>query len=132
MRRSSATIPHTYSKYEDLIRRNVSQFHVNFNARRWNENGTLVAANIHVNSNDVEFTGRDAFVKRIARFTGPFPDVKIKDLVTVVDGNIAMVQFVITGTQKGDFPTPDGVIKATGRPIKVDGTETFTSIRTAR
>jgi predicted ester cyclase len=79
-----------------------------------------------VNSNGTEFIGRDAFVARIARFVGPFPDVQITDLTTVVDGHTAAIRFVITGTQKGDFPTPEGVISATGRSIKVDGAEFFT------
>jgi hypothetical protein len=33
---------------------------------------------------------------------------------------------VITGTHKGDLQTPEGVIHATNRPIKVDGIEFFT------
>jgi hypothetical protein len=85
-----------------------------------------VAEDLHVNSNGVEFTGRDAFLKRIARFVGPFPDVKIDDLFTIADGNKAAVRFVITGTQKGDFQTPEGVIHATNGPIKIDGIEFFT------
>ncbi len=117
---------HVYTPYEILILKNVRQFHRNFNNRDWDKNGELVAEDLHVNSNGVEFTGRDAFVKRIARFAGPFPDVKIDDLVTIVDGNKAVVRFVITGTQKGDFQTAEGVIPASNRPIKIDGMEFFT------
>jgi steroid delta-isomerase-like uncharacterized protein len=117
---------HAYTPYEELILKNVRQFHKNFNNREWDKNGELVAEDLHVNSNGVEFTGRDAFVKRIARFAGPFPDVQIDDLVTIVDGNKAVVRFVITGTQKGDFQTAEGVIPASNRPIKIDGMEFFT------
>jgi hypothetical protein len=121
-----AHIPHEYTAYEKLILKNVSQFHKNFNARQFEKNGELVAKNLHVNSNGTEVNGRDAFVSRIGRFVGPFPDVKITDLITVVDGNTAAIQFVITGTQKGDLQTPEGVIAATNRPIHVDGSEFFT------
>jgi steroid delta-isomerase-like uncharacterized protein len=117
---------HAYTPYEKLILKNVSEFHKNFNNREWERNGLLVAEDLHVNSNGVEFTGRDAFVKRIARFAGPFPDVKLDDQVIIVDGNKAAIRFVITGTQKGDFQTPEGIIPASNRAIKIDGIEFFT------
>jgi len=116
---------HEYSTYEKLVYKNASQFHKNFNAREFAKNGDLVADNLHVNSNGVEVNGREAFVSRIGRFVGPFPDVHIEDLDIVVDGNTAAIHFLITGTQKGDLPTPEGVIPASGRAIKIDGAEFF-------
>ena len=118
--------PHQYSTYEKLVLNNVSQFHKNFNNRDFNKNGDLVTVNLRVNSNGTEVNGRAAFVSRIGRFVGPFPDVKITDLTTVVDGNTAAIRFIITGTQKGDLPTPEGIIAATNKSIRVDGTEFFT------
>jgi predicted ester cyclase len=117
---------HEYTAYEKLIYKNVSSFHKNFNARAFEKNGDLVADNLHDNSNGVQIDGRDAFVKRIQRFTGPFPDIRITDLDTVVDGNTAAIRYVMTGTHKGDLQTPSGVIHATNRSIRVDGTEFFT------
>ncbi len=119
-------IKHEYTAYEKLILNNVSQFHKNFNNRDFAKNGDLVVENLHVDSNGTEVNGRAAFVNRIGRFVVPFPDVKITDLTTIVDGNTAAIRFVITGTQKGDLPTPEGVIAATNRQIHVDGTEFFT------
>jgi hypothetical protein len=119
-------IKHEYTPYEKLILNNVSQFHKNFNNRDFAKNGELVVENLHIDSNGTEVNGRAAFVSRIGRFVGPFPDVKITDLTTIVDGNTAAIRFVITGTQKGDLPTPEGVIAATNRQIHVDGTEFFT------
>ena len=117
---------HKYSSYEELVYKNVTQFHKNFDAHEWEKNGALVADNLRVNSNGTEFSGRDAFVQRISRFVVPFPDVKITDLDTIVDGNMAAIRFVITGTHNGDLPTPSGVLHATGRKIHVDGVEYFT------
>jgi hypothetical protein len=117
---------HHYTPYEQLVYKNASTFHKNFNNHEFEKNKTLVVDDLHVNSNGTEFRGADEFVKRISRFVGPFPDVKITDLYTVVDGNMASIRFVITGTQKGDFATPDGVIHATNKRIKVDGIEYFT------
>ena len=122
----TAHVAHEYTPYEKLIFKNVSQFHKNFNAREFEKNGDLVADNLRVNSNGTELHGREAFVSRIGRFVGPFPDVKIDDQIIVVDGNAAAIRFVITGTQKGDLPTPEGVIPATGKSIHVDGIEYFT------
>lgn len=118
--------PHAYSKYEKLVLQNVTQFHKNFDNHEWDKNGPLVTDDIHVNSNGTELNGREQFIKRIARFAGPFPDVNIADLDTIVDGNKAAIRFVITGTHKGDLPTPDGVLPATNRKISVDGIEYFT------
>jgi predicted ester cyclase len=118
--------PHAYTEYEKLVFNTVTQFHKNFDNHEWDKNGPLVADNLHVNSNGTELNGRDAFIQRIARFAVPFPDVKIADLNTIVDGNKAAIRFVITGTQTGDLPTPTGVLHATNRKIKVDGVEYFT------
>ena len=116
---------HAYTPYEQLVYDHVTQFHRNFDNHEFEKNGPLVADNIRVNSNGAEVRGREEFVKRIGRFVGPFPDVKITDLDTVVDGNVAVERFVITGTHKGDLATPEGVIHATDRPIKIDGVEYF-------
>jgi SnoaL-like domain len=121
-----AHIPHAYTDYEKLILKNVSTFHKNYNAREFAKNGDLVADDLVVQSNGVEVRGREEFVKRIARFTGPFPDVHIDDMSIAVDGNQAAVRFIITGTQTGDLQTPEGVIKATGKKIRIDGLEYFT------
>jgi steroid delta-isomerase-like uncharacterized protein len=118
--------PHKYTAYEQLIFKNVSQFHKNFNARDWDKNGDLVADDVHVNSNGAELRGRDAFVQRIKRCAGPFPDVKVNDVDIAVDGNVAVTRFIVTGTQQGDFQTPQGVIPASHRPIRMDGIEYFT------
>ena len=89
-------------------------------------NRALVADDLHVDSNGTELRGADAYIKAISRFVGPFPDVKIEDLSIVVDGNMASIRFVITGTQKGDLASPEGVIHATNKHIKVDGIEYLT------
>ena len=66
-------------------------------------------------------------MQRITRFVGPFPDVKITDLTTVVDGKTAVIRFVTTGMQKGDLDLGGGnAIKATNKPIHLDGAEIFT------
>ena len=118
--------PHQYSAYEQLVFKNVSEFHKNYNARNFDKNGELVADDILVDSNGVEVRGRDAFVKRIARFTKVFSDVHIEDLEIVVDGNMAVVRFLITGTQTGDLDTSAVSIPATGKKISIDGIEFFT------
>jgi steroid delta-isomerase-like uncharacterized protein len=122
----TAHVPHEYTPYEKLILKNVSTFHKNFNARDYEKNGDLVADNLVVNSNGTILQGRAAFVSRIGRFVIPFPDVKIDDQIIVVDNNSAVIRFVITGTQKGDLQTPEGVIPATNKPIHIEGIEFFT------
>ena len=117
---------HVYTPYERLILKNVMVFHKNFDDHEFEKNKAFVISDLHVISNGREFRGADEYVKSIARFVGPFPDVKITDLSTVVDGNVAAVRFVITGTHKGDFATPEGVLHATNKPVKIDGIEYMT------
>jgi hypothetical protein len=118
--------PHAYTPYETLILKNVSTFHKNFNTHDFDKNGPLVAEDVHIHSNGTELQGRDAFVARIKRFQVPFPDLKVNDLMIIVDGNRAAIRYVMTGTQTCDLDTPNGVIHATNRKIAVDGTEWFT------
>jgi SnoaL-like polyketide cyclase len=114
---------HHYTPYEQLVYENASTFHRNFNNHEFEKNRALIADDLHVDSNSTELRGADAYIKAISRFVGPFPDVMIKDLSIVVDGNMASIRFVITGTQKGDFASPEGVIYATNKHIEVDGIE---------
>jgi predicted ester cyclase len=117
---------HQYTPYEQLVYENASTFHRNFNNHEFEKNRALVADDLHVDSNGTELRGADAYINAISRFVGPFPDVTINDLSIVVDGNMASIRFVITGTQKGDFASPGGVIHATNKHIKVDGIEYLT------
>jgi predicted ester cyclase len=117
---------HVYTPYEQLIYKNAMVFHKNFDDHQFEKNKAFVTSDLHVISNGREFRGADEYVKGIARFVGPFPDVRITDLSTVVDGNMAAVRFVITGTHKGDFATSEGVLHATNMPVKIDGIEYMT------
>ena len=118
--------PHAYTPYELVVLQNVSTFHKNFNAHEFDKNGALVAEHIRVHSNGTELQGREAFVARIKRYQVPFPDMKINDLMIIVDGNRAAIRYVMTGTHTGDLPTPQGIIPATHSKVAVDGTEWFT------
>jgi SnoaL-like domain len=53
--------------------------------------------NVHVDSNGTDFTGRAAYVELLKRFLVPFPDLRIDDSTTVVDGNIAAIRLMVTG-----------------------------------
>jgi hypothetical protein len=117
---------HVYTPYERLIYEHAMVFHKNFDDHQFEKNKAFVISDLHVISNGREFRGAEEYVKSIARFVGPFPDVRITDLQTVVDGNMVAIRFVVTGTHKGDFATPDGVLHATNRSVKIDGIEYMT------
>ena len=82
---------HVYTPYERLVYKNAMVFHKNFDDHQFEKNKAFVTSDLHVISNGREFRGADEYVKSIARFVGPFPDVRITDLSTVVDGNMAAV-----------------------------------------
>jgi SnoaL-like polyketide cyclase len=117
---------HHYTPYEQLVYKNASTFHKNFDNHEFEKNRMLVVDDLHIDSNGTELRGADAYVKGISRFVIPFPDVKIRDLYIVVDGNMASIRFVITGTHMGDLATRGGVIHATNKHIQIDGIEYLT------
>ena len=105
--------------YENLVRDKASTFHMNFNSGDFETNGLLVTEDIDINSNNVKLSGRADFVKRIERYSVPFPGLQLKDRILVVDGNVAAVNYVSQGEQKGPF----GTIAATGRKVQAMGAE---------
>ncbi|HAV1831852.1 TPA: nuclear transport factor 2 family protein [Enterobacter hormaechei subsp. steigerwaltii] len=117
---------HNYSAYESLVLNNASMFHKNFSSHEFAKNGELVTPDIHWYKNGETFNGREDFIKGISGFVGIFPDVKIRDIFTTVDGNTVTVRYVITGTQSNDFNSPWGMIKATNKVVHIDGIEIMT------
>jgi predicted ester cyclase len=106
---------------ESLYRANAPKFHQNFSAGNFEANGSLVTEDIDVDSNNVKFVGRENFVKRIERYSIPFPGMQLRDRVIVVDGNIAAVNYYLQGEHKG----PYGKYPATGNRIEAMSGEVF-------
>tara|TARA_R100001086_G_scaffold249478_1_gene189340 strand:- start:1791 stop:2261 length:471 start_codon:yes stop_codon:yes gene_type:complete len=106
------------------IRSVASQFHQNFSKGDLAANGPLVDVAIRVNSNGVEFSGRDLFVERIQRYQGPFPGMQMVDEEVLVDGRRACVSYHMEGQHLGDLPLPDGsVLAASGKTFRFRGIE---------
>ncbi|MEZ0470060.1 ester cyclase [Luteimonas salinilitoris] len=55
-----------------------------------------------------------------------FPDGKITDHQIIVSGNTAAIRWTMEGTHKGPLPTPAGDIPASGKKVRIEGTEFFT------
>jgi steroid delta-isomerase-like uncharacterized protein len=106
---------------ETIFRANAPKFHQNFSAGNFEANGPLVTADIDVDSNNVRLVGRENFVKRIERYSIPFPGLQLRDRVIVVDGNVAAVNYYLQGEHKG----PYGDLPATGRKIEAMSGEVF-------
>lgn len=99
---------------EALVRANASKFHKNFSAGQFAANGPLVTEDVDVDSNNVKLVGRDAFVKRLERYSIPFPGLQLRDRFVIVDGNVAAVNYVLQGEQKG----PYGSLAPTGNKVE--------------
>lgn len=106
---------------EALFRETAPKFHQNFDAGAYEKNGPMVTEDIAVDSNNTQLTGRDNFVKRIARFAVPFPGIQLRDQVIIVDGNVAADAYTMQATHNGPF----GDLPATGRKIEAMGAEIF-------
>jgi predicted ester cyclase len=111
----------TTGGYHDLARKNASTFHKNFSAGNFDKNGDLVTPDIDVDSNNFKLMGRDKFVERIKRYSGPFPGMQLKDRIIIVDGNKAAVHYILQGEHKGPF----GEIPATGNKIEAMSGEIY-------
>lgn len=117
----SATTEKTDSAYTNLVRKNGAQFHINFSAGKFDENGKLVTEDIYVNSNNAILVGGDNFVKRIERYKGPFPGLKLTDRIVIVEDNVAAVHYILQGEQKG----PYGDIPPSGNKVEAMSAEFF-------
>jgi predicted ester cyclase len=106
---------------EALFRENAPKFHQNFSKGQFEANGPLVTEDIDVDSNNVKLKGRDAFVKRIERYSIPFPGLQLKDRIVVVDGNVAAVNYVLQGENTGPF----GKLPPSGNRIEAMSGEVF-------
>jgi predicted ester cyclase len=104
-----------------LYRENASKFHKNFSAGEFEKNGPLVTPDIDVDSNNVKLMGRDNFIKRIERYSIPFPGLQLRDRVIIVDGNVAAVNYILQGQHNG----PYGKIAATGNKVEAMSGEVF-------
>ncbi len=107
-------------EYHD-VRSRAGAFHKNFSRGDFDANGLLVAKDIKVNSNNVEFQGADAFVDRIKRFSIPFPGLQLRDSILVVDGHDVAVLYYMQGEHLGPF----GPMEASGNRIEVLAGELF-------
>jgi len=112
----------TNNKYSESVRENASTFHKNFSTGEFEKNGPLVDEKIYVNSNNSIVIGRDNFVERIKRFHTPFPTLKLRDKIIIVDENQVGLLYAMEGTQDGPF----GTIPASGNKINVYAAEFFT------
>src|SRR5271167_1843632 len=118
---ASALSTSALAQSDSLYRANAPKFHRNFSAGEFEKNGALVTEDIDVNSNNVHLVGRDNFVKRIERYSIPFPGLQLRDRVIIVDGNVAAVNYVLQGKQTG----PYGTIAPTGRTVEAMSGEVF-------
>ena len=106
---------------EHIFRENAPKFHKNFSTGDFDKNGPLVTEDIDVDSNNVKLVGRENFVQRIERYSIPFPGMQLKDRVIIVDGNVAAVNYILQGEQKG----PYGKLPPTGNKIEAMSGEVF-------
>lgn len=110
------------SDYEALVRLRAAQFHENFTAGKFDDNGPLTTEDIYVNSNGVIVVGRDKFVGRLSRYQGPFPGLAVNDRIMIVDGNTVAFHYIMQAVQKGKF----GDLEPTGNLVEAMSAEFFT------
>jgi steroid delta-isomerase-like uncharacterized protein len=73
---------------------------------------------------DGVFEGREAIRARLARDLATFPDIAYAVTSFVEQGDRFADEFVVTGTQNGPFPLPDGTeIPPTGTRVEIRGME---------
>lgn len=112
----------TDSTYEALVRKNSSQFHKNFSAGRFADNGPLTTEDIYVNSNGTIVVGRDKFVGRLTRYEKPFPGLAVNDRIMIVDGNVVAFHYLMQATHLGKL----GDLEPTGNKVEAMSSEFFT------
>lgn len=78
---------------------------------------------------DGVFEGRKAIRERLARDLTTFPDITYRVVSFFEQGDRFADEFVVSGTQTGPFPLPDGTeMPPTGKPVQIRGME-FVQVR---
>ena len=82
------------------------------NAEPWSEDAEMVAP-------AGRFEGREQILEFFKVFWNAFPDVRLEITRSIEDGGRAAAEGMLTGTQTGALPTPDGEIPPTGQRIEL-------------
>lgn len=68
------------------------------------------------------FKGRDEATAYLVSFLDAFPDLHIDNLSKTTSGDVAIDEWIFTGTNTGPLALPDGTnVPATGRRVNVRG-----------
>jgi steroid delta-isomerase-like uncharacterized protein len=73
-----------------------------------------------------EYRGRDAITEYWDGFLTAFPDMHVEDDFKAENGDTAINEWTISGTQTGSLEGPEGTIPATGKGITVRGVDALT------
>lgn len=81
---------------------------------------TLLADNVKWSSPAGKRTGREETRKYMERWFSAFPDLKLEVVNTMGDGNMAVAECRLVGTNKGNFVSDLGQFAATQKKMNVD------------
>lgn len=96
------------------------------NAHDANAIGALYAEGAGLDEPAGSFTGRAAVVEYWERFFTAFPDLRVHDEFKAENGDTAINEWSISGTNSGPMETPEGTIPATGKRVSVRGCDALT------
>ncbi len=110
------------------IRAAAAAFDANTNAKQFSRNDALLASDVQIETGEHQTSqGKQAFRQLSAQYAGAFPDMMIRDEYVLVDGNRAVVEYVMEGTQAGPLSLPGkATIAPTGKTVRVRGVRFMT------
>ena len=123
---SLADNPQTSADFRTGVKKTVAMLHENFNTGVNERNGALANADVRVQADTIQQTGRTAFAGLFDKWKGAFPDMLYHDDYVLADGQMGCVAYVWQGTQTGKYKAPNGTtLAASGKPVRVRGMSFF-------
>lgn len=95
--------------------------------RIWNDSELAAAAEYY--ASECTVNGRPMGPEQIGQFVGmlfgAFPDMHFHEEHLVAEEDMVAACYTWTGTHRGDYHTPGGVVPPTGKSFRVTGNEFF-------
>lgn len=101
------------SYYENKTRISEAKFHINFSAKKFDDNGPKVTPDIAWNNGGSLAIGRDIFVAGLKQYEQVFNGMQLPDIYQIVDGDEGAVLF----RGQGKHAAPFGGVKPEGRRV---------------
>lgn len=103
------------------------KIHDSFSANNFEACLSIADENVKIMAHafGMEFNGKSEFNAFMQGFKQAFPDMNLKHVTELCQGDHVAIEMTATGTHSGPLQTPNGIIPATGKAVVLNVAEFF-------